>query len=354
MTETSLPNRIWKLLCSLKLAIVLASAATLLIMGGSLLMPFNPRSFAGMDQLALGEWLRTTGAARPALTWWVYAACALILLLGLNTLCCFIDWLRNVRSRWRKSGEYLIHLGFILILTGYVWGSLAGFRNEGTRLAVGETREIAGLPGYALRLDAFAPLLGASGRPVDMLSTVTLLHEGRDLQRKIVKSNEPLIRGGLVVVPASFGRQPGGFAFFIAGLGTVTLTPGREVELGGGRLLRVLDFYPDAYPQADGQVGYRSDQLVNPAIRLELLQTGRESWRGWYFLRNEIPYPLLEAGVRLWPTDPIFQVYSELTVNHDPGAPLAGVGAIAMLAGVLLAAGSFYYKRGRGDRPEVI
>ena len=73
--------------------------------------------------------------------------------------------------------------------------------------------ELAGLPGYALRLDAFAPLLGASGRPVDMLSTVTLLHEGRDLQRKIVKSNEPLIRGGLVVVPASFGRQPGVFAF---------------------------------------------------------------------------------------------------------------------------------------------
>ena len=50
MTEITLTNRIWKLLCSLKLAIVLASAATLLIMGGSLLMPFNPRIFAGMDQ----------------------------------------------------------------------------------------------------------------------------------------------------------------------------------------------------------------------------------------------------------------------------------------------------------------
>jgi cytochrome c biogenesis protein len=45
MKPTTLFNRTWKLLCSLKLAIVLASAATLLIMGGSLLLPFYPRTF---------------------------------------------------------------------------------------------------------------------------------------------------------------------------------------------------------------------------------------------------------------------------------------------------------------------
>jgi cytochrome c biogenesis protein len=58
--------------------------------------------------------------------------------------------------------------------------------------------------------------------------------------------------------------------------------------------------------------------------------------------------------VRLWPTEPLYRTYSELTVNYDPGAPLALAGAVAMLAGVLLAAGSFYYKRSRGDRPEVL
>jgi cytochrome c biogenesis protein len=58
--------------------------------------------------------------------------------------------------------------------------------------------------------------------------------------------------------------------------------------------------------------------------------------------------------VRLWPAEPLYRTYSELTVNYDPGAPLALAGAAAMLAGVLLAAGSFYYKRSRGDRPEVL
>jgi cytochrome c biogenesis protein len=353
MNRSMLLNRTWKLLCSLKLAIVLASAATLLIMGGSLLIPSNPRIFGHMDEVALGEWLRTAGAGHPARTWWVFAAGALMLLLGVNTLCCFIDWVCSLRARWRKSGEYLIHLGFVLVLTAYVWGSLAGFRSEGTQLFVGEVQEIAALPGYYLRLDAFEPQLGASGRPVDMLSTVTLLHGDRVLSQGVVKSNTPLTRGGLIVVPSTFGRQPAGFNFFLSGRGAVPLSVGSRIELGGGRILRVLDFHADAARRSDGQAVYRGDELGNPAIRLELLQPGREPWRGWYFLRSEIPHPLVEAEVRLWPTEPLFRVFSVLTVNYDPGAPLAMVGAAAMLAGVLLAAGSFYYKRSRGDRPEV-
>jgi cytochrome c biogenesis protein len=277
-----------------------------------------------------------------------------MLLLGLNTLCCFIDWASNLRARWRKSGEYLIHLGFILVLAAYVWGSLAGFRSEGDRIFVGEVREIAALPGYYLRLDAFEPQLGASGRPVDMLNTVTLLHGDRVLSQEVVKTNTPLTRGGLIVVPSSFGRQPAGFNFFIAGRGAVSLAVGSQFELGGGRMLRVIDFIPDASRRSDGQAVFLGDELGDPAIQLELLQSDREPWRGWYFLRGEIPYPLVAAGVRLWPTEPLYRVFSVLTVNYDPGAPLAMVGATAMLAGVLLAAVSFYYKRGRGDRPEVV
>lgn len=354
MNRTDLLNRTWKLLCSLKLAIVLASAATLLVMGGSLLIPFNPRIFGGMDQTVLADWLRTVGAARPDLSWWVFAAGALLLLLGVNTLCCFIDWLRNLRARWRKSGEYLIHLGFVLVLAAYVWGSLAGFRSEGSRIFVGETQEIASLPGHSLRLDAFEPTFNESGRPVDMLSTVALLRGDAVLAQSVVRTNTPLTHGGLIVVPASFGRLPAGFHFFLSGRGAVPLSVGSRLELGGGRLLRVLDFYPDALPRGDGEAAYRGEELGNPALRLELLQPDREPWRGWYFLRGELPYPLIEAGVRMWPTEPLYRVFSVLTVNYDPGAPLALAGAVAMLAGVLLAAGSFYYKRSRGDRPEVV
>jgi len=353
MNRSNLLEKIWRLLCSLKLAIVLASAATLLIMGGSLLIPSNPKVFGGMDRMALGSWLGSAGAERPELSWWVFAAAILILLLGLNTLCCFIDWARNLRARWRKIGEYLIHLGFVMVLAAYVWGSIAGFRSEGNRIFVGETREIAPMAGYSLRLDAFEPQFGPGGRPIDMSSTVTLLRRDEQLAQGVVRTNNPLTRGGLVVVPSTFGRQAAGFNFFFSGRGAVPLSVGSRVELGYGRSLQALDFFPDALRRQDGQAIYRGDDLGNPAILFELHQPGREVWRGWYFLREEIPFPLVEAGVRLWPTEPIFRIYSVLTVNYDPGAPLAMAGAVAMLLGVLLAAGSFYRKRSRGDRPDI-
>ena len=57
MLKTILDSKGWQLLCSLKLAIVLASAVSLLTVGGSLLMPFNPKVFAGMDSMPLGLWI---------------------------------------------------------------------------------------------------------------------------------------------------------------------------------------------------------------------------------------------------------------------------------------------------------
>jgi len=46
--------------------------------------------------------------------------------------------------------------------------------------------------------------------------------------------------------------------------------------------------------------------------------------------------------------------YSILTINYDPGANLALTGGIAMGCGVVLTLFSFYRKRTRGDRPDII
>ncbi len=181
--KTSLfENRLWKLLCSLKLAIVLASAATLVVMAGSLVIPGNPQVFSAMDKATFGAWLAEVAVNAPALTWWLPVAALLLFLLWLNTLCCFVDWVAAFGRRWRKSGEYLIHLGFVLILFAYLWGSMAGFRSEGTRVMVGQTVPLA-LPGMYLRLEAFEPVYSRSGRPVDMINSLVLLEGDRVVAR---------------------------------------------------------------------------------------------------------------------------------------------------------------------------
>lgn len=260
MKDRVLNSKAWKLLCSLKLTIVLASTATLLSIGGSLLIPFNPRIFGSLDSLPLGPWLERGLAQAAGMTWWIAAGGILMTLLALNTLCCFIDWCFYFRARWRKCGEYLIHLGFVLILVAFWWGSQAGFRSENNAMLVGQSKPLPQL-GLTLKLEAFKPVLAPSGRPMEMLNTLALYRGDELLKRVETRSNQPLLWEGLVAIPMSYG------------------------------------------------------------------QTGR--------------------GGRYLP-------YSILTINYDPGAKLAFAGSLAMGCGVILTLYSFYRKRARGDRPEII
>ncbi|WP_432821046.1 cytochrome c biogenesis protein ResB [Trichloromonas sp.] len=353
MSTRSWPHTAWKWLCSLKLAIVLASLATLLGLGGALLIPFNPAIFGGMDGMPLGRWLATFGSRHLGMTWWLWLGGALILLLGINTACCFIDWLRNLRARWRKTGEYLIHLGFVLLLGAYLWGSLAGFRSEGTRIAVGETIAISNMPGYSLRLDAFEPIMNSSGRPVDMRNELTLLKGESVLVRKVVKTNQPLTWRGLAVLAASFDQDNDGFLFDLAGQGRIELRNGSRLALADGGQLSVRQYLPHAIRLGNGQVVAGGNTPVDPALLCEITRPGQAPRQQWYFLRGPLPQWLTQSGLRLIPRAPVYSTVSILTVNRDPGAAMAMAGAAAMTAGVVLAMLSFYYKRGRGDRPSL-
>jgi cytochrome c biogenesis protein len=345
------PLTMWKWFCSLKLAIVLASLATLLGIGGSLVIPFNPGIFGGMDSQPLGQWLSSSGVRHLEMTWWLWLSAALILLLGLNTACCFIDWLGNLRRRWRKTGEYLIHLGFVLILCGYLWGSLHGFRSEGNRLTVGQALAVPNMPALFLRLDAFEPILNDSGRPVDMRNQLTLLRGDTILASQEVRTNHPLIWDGLTVLAASFDRVNDGFLFDVAGWGRRELRIGSRIPLPAGGLAIIRQYLPHAVALDDGRVVAAGNTPANPALLWEIVRPGQPPEQYWYFLRESGPPQLAQNGLQLVPRAPLYAPVSILTINRDPGAGAAMIGAAVMAMGIVLAMLSFYYKRNRGDRP---
>jgi cytochrome c biogenesis protein len=249
MTKSSLfDTKIWKLLCSLKLTIVLASAATLLAVGGSVLMPFNQRIFGSLDSMPLGLWLNSVAANSPGMTWWIPVGGIMVSLLALNTLCCFIDWLRFIKSRWRKCGEYLIHIGFVLILVAFLWGSQAGFRSEKNGLLAGQSKPLPQL-GVTLKLEAFKPVLAPNGRPMEMLNTLALFKGEQLLKRVQTRSNHPLTWNGLVVIPASYGQTMRGGRYIPYSILTINYDPGAKlafagsITMGCGVLLTLFSFY---------------------------------------------------------------------------------------------------------------
>jgi cytochrome c biogenesis protein len=346
-------QRIWNLCCSLKLAIVLTSIATIIAIGGSLVMHFHPNLFGGLDALSLSAWHTGYGSKSLSLTAWFYLTGFLLALLGLNTGCCFIDWLFKIRVRWRKTGEYLIHLGFVLIIIAYFWGSFAGTRSEGNRFNIGETKPITALPGHYLRLDDFETVLNESGRPVDMKSSLSLLKGDQVVKSVQVHSNTPLIYDSLTVVPASYGEETVGYDVMLTALNRpAKIAASSHIELKEQTTLTIQKFYADA-TRIGNRVVRRNANSINPAILVQVSQAKVNIWSGWIFLREPLPLFLQQKGFNFVVKRPINRVYSVLTLNTDPGMRLALTGSICLTIGVIFTLFSFYYKRQRGDRPDI-
>ena len=346
-------QRIWTICCSLKIAIVLTSLATLIAIAGSLIMHFNPAIFGDLDAMSFFDWQSNYAAHSPGLSLWVYATATLLALLALNTFCCFVDWLTSFKSRWRKTGEYLIHLGFVMIIIAYLWGSFAGTRSQGNIFQVGQTKPLTALPGHYLRLDAFEPVLNDQGRPVDMKNRLSLLRGDQTVLTGTVQTNTPLIYNGLTVAPASFGQETIGYDVFLPKYQIkVAIRAGYSINLLQRHKLDIFNFYSDAM-RVGNRVVPRSQQAVNPAVQARLTQDGNIIWNDWWFLRQPLPKILHEVGLDFVVKAPITRPYSILTINSDPGLTLALIGSISMTIGVIFALFSFYYKRRRGDRPDI-
>ena len=344
--------KLWALGCSLKLAIALATVATLFIMGGSLVMHFNPQVFASMEQEVMSRWLPKAWRQAPLLVAWVPLSGLCVILFGINTLCCLIDWLFKIKVRWRKAGEYLIHAGFILLLIAYLWGSLCGFRSGPHQIFPGERVSIANIPGYALQLNAFTPQLEPSGRPLDMINQVSLWKDEQLVAKTEIRINHPLIHDGLVILPTSFGQVFEGIRFQMLGRGFVNLVSGSRLPVEPGLTLVIDRLLPDARQVGRGQVISVGDQLNNPAMQISLWKANEQLWQGWYFLRAPLPERLRLAGISLHPVEPLYKTFSLLTINRDPGDKLAMAGGLCIAIGVICAFFSFYWKRARGDHPE--
>ena len=349
----SLLKKLWDLGCSLKLAIALASTVTLLTMGGSLVMHFNPTTFAGMEQEVMGRWLPEAWSEAPELVFWVPLSGLCVLLFGINTFCCLVDWLFKIKARWRKAGEYLIHAGFILLVVAYLWGNIGGFRSGPHRMFPGDRIPIPGMPGYALQLEEFDTRIEPSGRPLDMLNRVSLWKDKKAVAKALVRINHPLIYDGLVILPTSFGQELQGFRFYLPDHGLVDLTAGSRLPIAPEITLTVHNLLADARQNSQGKIMQVGNRLNNPAIQLSLSGPAGQIWSGWYFLRAPLPSSLRDAGVFLRPVEPIHKTFSLLTINRDPGDKLALAGSLCIAIGVIFAFFSFYRKRALGDRPEI-
>ena len=252
------------------------------------------------------------------------------------------------RNRISEMAVYIVHASLLLIFLGGIVDALYGWRafmmltpgsaSNQVEMKNGANRTIP----FAIRCDAAGEETYKDGTPKRYWSKLAVVDDGREMEKKEIVVNDPLVYQGLRFYQASYGRTgkldqlilnatPASSA--IPTPREVTLTMNQPVALDADTAVELAEFVPD-YVVEDGHVYTRSTDMVNPAVHL--IVTSRKANTSVNFWMPEIP------GVAENASSPyMFEVkdlktgvFTGLQVSHEPGQWAVWAGVVLMAIGL--------------------
>jgi cytochrome c biogenesis protein len=246
-----------------------------------------------------------------------------------------------------RMGAYIVHLSILILATGALVGGIRGFKGY-VNILEGQTvdrvplrnRNTAMKLDFAVRCDDFQIVYyPGTQQPKDYFSDLTVLKNGREIQKKRIEVNHPLIVGGI------FGGFFDGIYFYQSSYGvdkrsTVTLEvldpsakiTGPSVTVAAGQDFRVM---------GDPSV-YAVEELIpnitagRPGVKMA--QFLGNSHRDFYVLAAAPDRDRMRgAPVYFRIKDTNILQFTGLQVAYDPGVPVVWLGCIVMMLGLGLA-----------------
>ncbi|PLX43565.1 MAG: hypothetical protein C0609_07940 [Deltaproteobacteria bacterium] len=328
-SKTNPFSRIWDLFVSPSAFVILAILWCLdLGLGSILAYKRDPQFWMKMDSLPFSQWLDRMAPAEWPGSLWVYILVGLTWLMVASLLFCTINWFLRRRKKARGMGEFLVHLGFLLVFTGFVMGSGWGSRVQNIALFPGESTRIEEL-GLALTLDELKIDRDAAGNVLDTVSMVTLADfEGNKLDGGEAKLNNPLIHGSTVVYPNSSRQAPRDVLVDVEGQGVVKISYPEKSDLKDGRTLEVINFL---YP------GQRMGKWNGPGVFLTLSSAkGQSLFTSYLGFSKELRTATFgNLKMTLMGVDAGDQAI--FNVHRDPGVQLVLYGALILTLGTFWA-----------------
>jgi cytochrome c biogenesis protein len=253
------------------------------------------------------------------------------------------EWTFADKHNWARRGVLVAHIGFVIIAAGTTLYWARGFSGE-TAVVTGQSVEIPQTKAI-LHLDDFAyqitPVLTKGGmvyQPTDYVSHVTVTGSDGVPQPMTVRVNHPIDVDGTLYYQASYGFA---MRFTIThdgknvpALSDRVLLEGENVDVPGTRLTISYDRFIPTVDRASGMPS--ADPRVNdPAVILSVSNGGQQAGTAIVPLHSWVD---LGGGWRLIPSR--YLLYSGFQYRYDPGIPLVGIGALVLVAGLLI---SFYF-----------
>ncbi len=252
------------------------------------------------------------------------------------------EWTFADKHNWARRGVLVAHIGFVIIAAGTTLYWARGFSGE-TVAVTGQSVEIPQTKAV-LRLDNFAytitPVLTKGGmvyQPTDYVSHVTVTGNDGVPKPMVVRVNHPIDVDGTLYYQASYGFA---MRFHVThngkdvpALSQRVLLEGDSFEVPGTRLSVSYDRFVPTVDRASGMPS--ADPRVNdPAVIVSVLDGGVQTGSAIVPLHSWVD---LGGGWRMVPDR--YLLYSGFQYRYDPGIPLVGIGALVLVAGLLI---SFY------------
>ncbi len=252
------------------------------------------------------------------------------------------------RHRISELAVYIVHASLLLIFFGTIVDGIWGWRgylslNEGQTSNMVEIRggSTHTLP-FAIRCDAAGQENYKDGTPKKWWSKLAVVEDGRDVQKKEIVVNDPLLYSGVRFYQSSYG--PNGkvdklllVATPSSGSGEkreIALAVNDTVPLDADTTVRFAEFFPD-YAVRDGQVYKKSNYLENPAAHLVVTsKKAGKDFDVWLPQIDEVA-DNSKAPYQFQATDLKMGHFTGLQVSHEPGQ--WGVWSGVVLMGVGLA-----------------
>jgi cytochrome c biogenesis protein len=251
------------------------------------------------------------------------------------------------RNRISVMAVYIVHTSLLLIFLGGIVDALYGWRGfvaltRGQQSGQVELHDGSrrALP-FAIRCDGAGQENYTDGSPKKWWSNLAVLDGGREVLRKEIEVNDPLVYGGVRFYQASYGSTGKVDKLVLDASLTTGTGDAKEIALGENEPLqldadtsvRMAEFIPD-YVVRDGQVYTRSTEVENPAVHLivESKATGK-TVNVWLppipgFEQNAAsPYTFEAKDLKMG-------YFTGLEVSHEPGQWAVWAGVILMGLGL--------------------
>lgn len=251
------------------------------------------------------------------------------------------------RHRISEMAVYIVHASLLLIFFGGIVDALWGWRafvslTRGQKASIVELRngKQKFLP-FAVRCEGAGQENYKDGSPKKWWSQLVVVEDGREIQRKEIVVNDPLVYRGVRFYQASYGPTGKLDRLMLTAISSATPALRKDLTLGLNETavldpdttVKLDEFIPD-YVVRDNQVYTRSNDVTNPAVHL--IVTSNRSGKSVNFW-----LPPLEGFAENGQSPYQFEVqdlklgyFTGLEVSHEPGQWAVWTGVVLMGIGL--------------------